>query len=55
LFINNIAEPGNVDTIINLHNGRSGLAPPQYWKEHPQKAFISSALHLVDGAAAIPL
>jgi hypothetical protein len=25
LFINNIAEPGNVDTIINLHNGEVGI------------------------------
>jgi hypothetical protein len=25
LFINNIAEPGNVDTILNLHNGEVGI------------------------------
>jgi hypothetical protein len=25
LFVNNIAEPGNVDTLINLHNGEVGI------------------------------
>jgi hypothetical protein len=39
LFINNIAEPGNVDTIINLHNGEVGIGT----------ATPSSKLHVETG------